>query len=149
MQTNLSDFSSSQHAIRVEFGRDGSMVIVPNDVFPKAFSDEQNSIAAVVGEEHTFVMMDLGGRLRFHIMSLSRPWTEADLERSSPVCGMTERTLPRPHGHPLSTHCSSGPNCGQPAPGQIGSTSGRMLKRRSIIGEVPCCQTGQPSQQIP
>ncbi|KAI0657065.1 hypothetical protein C8Q70DRAFT_289428 [Cubamyces menziesii] len=30
-------------------------------------------------------MMDLGGRLRFHIMSLSRPWTEADLERSSPL----------------------------------------------------------------
>ncbi|KAI0328058.1 hypothetical protein GY45DRAFT_1282616 [Cubamyces sp. BRFM 1775] len=76
-------FAAGYHAIRVDLGRGGSMTIVPNETYAKVFSDEQNSIAAIVGEEHTFAMVDPAGHLRFHVMSLSRPWTEADLRRGS------------------------------------------------------------------
>ncbi|KAI0665794.1 hypothetical protein C8Q78DRAFT_1083646 [Trametes maxima] len=39
--------------------------------------------AAVVGEENTLIMVDHNRLLRLHIMSLSRPWTQADLDPGS------------------------------------------------------------------
>ncbi|KAI0350820.1 hypothetical protein OH77DRAFT_1008886 [Trametes cingulata] len=79
-------FAAGYHAVRVDFGREGRMAIVRSEAYSEMVSDGQfNIIAALVGDEHTLAMIDPSDHLRVHVMSLSRHWTQADLERGSPL----------------------------------------------------------------
>ncbi|KAI0640829.1 hypothetical protein C8Q79DRAFT_1039139 [Trametes meyenii] len=64
--------------------------VVPTELtVPNARADKDIQtmavMAAIVGEEQTFVLVDHTRLLRLHIMSLSRPWTAEDIERTSPL----------------------------------------------------------------
>ncbi|KAI0348878.1 hypothetical protein OH77DRAFT_1374560, partial [Trametes cingulata] len=122
--------AAGHHAVRVHFGLEGTMVILPTSSFkdmllqscpgnnedpevaeimrsyripsipteliiPEARDREEQKLAifaAFVGEEDTIALVDHNRLLRLHVLSISREWTAADLQRSSPltIC------IPRP-----------------------------------------------------
>ncbi|KAI0354351.1 hypothetical protein OH77DRAFT_492536 [Trametes cingulata] len=62
---------------------------VPTElIVPEARDREQQKLAvfaAFIGEEDTIALVDHNRLLRLHILSISREWTAADLQRSSPM----------------------------------------------------------------
>ncbi|CDO77527.1 hypothetical protein BN946_scf184912.g26 [Trametes cinnabarina] len=104
-----------QHAVRVHFGLEGTMAVIPTEAFmdmisrdcPGSNKDKKKAasmrsfivpeqltvrgarstagmgptmviFAALVGKEHTLVMVDHNRLLRIHLMSRSKPWTADD-----------------------------------------------------------------------
>ncbi|OSD00095.1 hypothetical protein PYCCODRAFT_1394003 [Trametes coccinea BRFM310] len=113
-------FAAGYHAMRIHFGLEGTMSIIPTEAFHKMINNDcpgsnkdkkkaslmrsfivpdelivqgartpdtarrtMAIFAALVGEEHTLIMVDHNRLLRIHIMSLSKPWTQEQLEPDS------------------------------------------------------------------
>lgn len=66
--------------------------IVPSELTVPDASSKQQTLAifaAVVGIDHTLIMVDHTRQLHMHVMSLSRSWMQADLTPGSKVSTLT------------------------------------------------------------